>query len=479
MTIIVAYADNQFSKTIAYTFNLIFSILGVEYEILPYSELVSGKIGNRNLLVSYGHEKVEQNADYQIHIYQSKLFDRDYKTLSSMPPLPLKRWNELPIIYEGNGQIEDIVVRSGNMIQTNIDIIASSFFMLSRYEEIIVDARDEHDRFPATESVAYKENFLTRPIVNEYIDLFWKWIDSFNLGLKRKTLWGNKDFAVFLTHDIDNLKKYRWWRPPLYSFGRSIKHKQPGKTLHYAWDWIASSLGIKQDPYWTFDRIVELEHKCDFRSAFYFMAGGNTKFERNRYSIDAPEVIALIKKLESMGHEIGLHGSYNSFSDYEMLISEKAKLDQIVSNKRYGSRQHYLRWKTPDTWRVLEKAGMLYDTTLGYADHEGFRCGICLPYKPYDVLADRRIEIWELPLAVMDTTLHVKYQDPDEAYRSIELLIENVRKHHGLLVMLWHNTCLYELDYPVLKASYERIMRLNRNSDCAGNQHVLSNLLGI
>ena len=54
-----------------------------------------------------------------------------------------------------------------------------------------------------------------------------------------------------------------------------------------------------------------------------------------------------------------------------------------------GGRQHYLRWKSPDTWRILEKTGLKYDVTLSFADHEGFRCGICFPYKPFDVVENR------------------------------------------------------------------------------------------
>jgi len=147
-----------------------------------------------------------------------------------MPQLPLKRWNGLPVIYEGNGDIRSPVVQSENLIETNIDIIASSFFMLSRYEEVIVDEKDQYDRFPATASVAYKEDFLTRPIVNEYIDLLWGWIDSFQLGFKRRVFWGGKDFAVLLTHDVDTIQRFRWWRPPLRSASHLLKAGQIGKA---------------------------------------------------------------------------------------------------------------------------------------------------------------------------------------------------------------------------------------------------------
>lgn len=55
-----------------------------------------------------------------------------------------------------------------------LDIFAASFFMLTRWEEYVNKARDSHNRFPATESLAYKQGFLDRPIVNEYLEEFKK-----------------------------------------------------------------------------------------------------------------------------------------------------------------------------------------------------------------------------------------------------------------------------------------------------------------
>lgn len=459
MKITIIYTDDQFPNPIIYTFGIIFSILGAKYRILPYSEVAVSKSIGSGLLISYGREKVDVNAEYQIHIYQSRLFSKDYGTASSMPQLPLRLWNGLPVIYEGNGDVKELVMQSENLMETNIDIIASSFFMLSRYEESILDVRDQHDRFPASASVACKENFLMRPIVNEYMDLLWKWIDGFQIGIERKVLWNGRDLAVMLTHDVDLVRKYRWWRPPLKSLARTIKRGQFGKALHYGLDWITSSLKIKSDPYWNFDEIIELEHEYGFTSSFYFLAGANAKYDLYRYSISNSKIITLIEKLERAGHEVGLHGSYNSPNDYEIFIKEKNKLDQIVSNKKYGGRQHYLRWKTPDTWRILEKAGILYDSTLGYAECNGFRCGVCFPYKPFDVIADRKMDIWELPLTVMDK-LNSDYQDTDPEYifQRTKRLINTVKNYNGVFVLLTHNSSFYRLQGLELSNVYEKIL---------------------
>lgn len=460
MKVTVAYSSEQFAKPISYIFDLMLSILGLEHEILSYSELTSKGLDNGSLLISYGHKAIKINSEYQIHIYQSELFSKDYKTLSSMPNLPLKRWNGLPIIYQGNGDIENLVTRNRNLIETNVDIVASSFFMLTRYEEILIDERDQYDRFPATASIAYKENFLTRPIVNDYIGLLRKWIDSLNLDIKFRTLWDGKDLAILLTHDVDSPWRYKWWRPPLKTIARAIANgKLFTDALRYTWDWCASSLRIKQDPGWNFDYILDIEHRYCLSSSFYFMTYGEGQYGNN-YSIDDNRIISLIKKLENADHEVGFHGSFGSYNNYEKFSDEKRELDHFVSNKHYGGRQHYLRWETPVTWRILEKAGMLYDTTLCYADHEGFRCGICLPFRPFDVLEDRVMDIWELPLIVMDGTLrNYRNLPPEQSKEVIRALLDVVAERQGLFVMLWHNNSLYEADFPGWKRVYENAIK--------------------
>lgn len=67
----------------------------------------------------------------------------------------------ITIIY---GEDKLIIDRNSKTIVCGIDIFASSFFMLTRWEEYVNKKRDNHNRFPASESLAYKFGFLNRPI---------------------------------------------------------------------------------------------------------------------------------------------------------------------------------------------------------------------------------------------------------------------------------------------------------------------------
>lgn len=441
--ILILYSNEKFAGEIEYTFKVLFSILDLPYKILTYSSY-SSEVTN-TLVVSYGNQKPSVPGEVRlIHIYASDFFGDDYLTQTSLPGRPLPRFDDLPVIYSGNGKLNSLLDKSDNLIKTNIDIIASSFFMLTRYEEVIVDERDKFDRFPATSSLAYKEGFLERPIVDEYIELFWNWIDSFNPGLKRKKLWAGKKFAVCLTHDVDRLRKFRLM-PPLLTLKRVLFERRESKK---AWrvftDYLKAIGRSMEDPYLiAFDRLLSLERAYGCASTFYFMAEGED------YSVSSSDTKALMNRLLDERNEIGLHGGFDSYNDSTRLNDEKRLVEQALGAEVIGIRQHFLRWKTPETWRIQEKAGLKYDTTLSFADHVGFRCGICHPYQPFDVLEGRILDIWEVPLVVMDGSLF-GYQDLclEEGWQVIKTLIDTVEQHRGVFVTLWHNSSFYELEHP-------------------------------
>ena len=100
------------------------------------------------------------------------------------------------------------------------------------------------------------------------------------------------------------------------------------------------------------------------------------------YNIENPWIIELIRTIVNRGHEIGYHAGYDTYLDEELTKKEVHLLRTILEKNNIkttinGGRQHYLRWRTPDTFRNWEAAGMKYDSTLGFADMPGFRCGIC------------------------------------------------------------------------------------------------------
>ncbi len=453
--LLAIYDDYRFSASIEYVFHLFLSIYGIDYRIAPLRELEASDFDlSETLVISYGKEKPGLRAQHQIHIYTSDFFGKDYLKSASMPDIPLKRYIGLPIIYSGHGEFDGFVRKSDKLIETNIDIIAASFFMLSRYEEAVLDVKDRYGRFPATASIAYKEKFLDRPIVNEYIELLWNWIDGFDLGFKRKQLWGDKDFAVCVTHDVDEVKRYKFY-PPLGAIKRSLVQKDIKKAWAIFIDYLKTKIGFKQDPYHdAFDYIIDLETKYGFTSSFYFMTNGE------RYSLDDPYSKEIVMKLKNKGFELGIHPGFNAYNNLDVLKSEKERFERTTGVEVAGGRQHYLKWKTPESWRTWEAAGLAYDSTLGFADHEGFRCGICYPFRPFDLIENRVINLWEIPLTVMDGTLDgYRNLSAEEGQDILVKLLKTIERHNGVFVLLWHNSYMCQLFTPEWEKCFEDFYR--------------------
>jgi len=141
----------------------------------------------------------------------------------------------------------------------------------------------------------------------------------------------------------------------------------------------------------------------------------------------------------------------------ERLAAEKARLDAVLGETHYGGRQHYLRFQAPDTWRHWEQVGLAYDSTLAFADHEGFRGGTCHPFRPFDVQQDRELNLWEHPLIVMDRTL-LNYRGlaPAQAVERVLQLARRCKSVEGDLILLWHNSLLARL--PLEVETYKQIV---------------------
>ena len=460
---IASFKNETESAQFQYIINTFSQIYRTPFQILHYDKLQDQ--GDNTLLISYG-KFVPTWKGKHIHIYESAFFGEGYLTPQSLPRIPLPRYKDIPVLYLGGEWKEPFITRKGDLIETNIDIIASSFFMLTRYEEVVNHVPtilDEHERFPAIASIAYQENFLHRPIVNEYFEILWYCIKELVPYIEKKSLWRDKDFALCLTHDVDAVQKYKPLSEALTIGGLLLKQHSPKKAATRFVDNILVALRKKNDPFDTFDMILNLEQRYDATSTFFFMTEPDFS---GGYCLDEPKVRQTINKVSAAGAEIGLHAGYYSYNNQENINRQKGNLTKILQHGNFGCRQHYLRWKTPDTWRIQEECGIIYDTTLCFADHEGFRAGICHPFQPFDIKENRILNLWEIPLTIMDGSLfNYRKLSPIEGLSTIESYIETVKKLQGLLVLLWHNSFFDSDIYPGWTDIYEKVLASTVNAN--------------
>lgn len=342
------------------------------------------------------------------------------------------------------------LICSNDKVYLPFDIFGTAFFIMSGYEESTVPDRDMHDRFTSSCSHYHTQDFIYRPLVNEYIDFLYNVVKKF-LGISSST-YERRSFKVIPSHDVDAP-----FHPKLQTPLSALKHVAKGvlrehsiKSSYYRLkNVLLSSFSLKYDPFYEFESIFDFSANNNVVSDFYFISGRtSSKATDGYYSIKQKKIINLIDDIVEHDFNVGLHPSYNTYKSEGSLIKEVRNLENIVnriSSKKFKikSRQHILRWDNNITPRLLDSVGISQDSTLGYADTPGFRRGLCYLFPLYDLVNRKRLDIVESPLILMECSLiderYLGLGCSDEAYSLVSLLKEQCIEYKGDFVVLWHN----------------------------------------
>jgi len=329
------------------------------------------------------------------------------------------------------------------------DILGLTYWMLTRMEEIGRRDLDDHGRFPAKSSHAFQHDYLERPIVDEWLHILGQVIQCVwpQIHLKRH------QFDIKVSHDVDAPARYAFQKLGglIRTMGGDvIVRKDLGSALAGPWIWLNSKKEIHpRDPVNTFDWLMEQSELHGFTSAFYFICGRTDKTKDAAYDPEMPQVRALMRKIYLRGHEIGLHPSYNTFDNPEEIRREADRLRKVcreesIDQSAWGGRMHFLRWDQSVTLKAWNDAGMAYDSTLGYADLPGFRCGTCFEYPAFDITSDQMLPLRIRPLVAMDCTIiaerYLGLGSTEAAFNKFNELKNKCKAVGGVFTLLWHNS---------------------------------------
>lgn len=192
-----------------------------------------------------------------------------------------------------------------------------------------------------------------------------------------------------------------------------------------------------RDPLDQFSRLVEQERLRGLGASYYFLPLRLHRRDAN-YSLLLPEIVHAIEKLRSQGFEVGVHGTYTSL-DRPSGLAEEYSCFRRLGVEVLGGRQHWLRFTLDRLISALEKAGAIYDTSLGWSDRIGYRAGACFPFPPYNFEKEQPANFIELPMAIMDQALQAEVKNPAEWFQtSADLLAQSRRFGWGGISLLWH-----------------------------------------
>lgn len=334
------------------------------------------------------------------------------------------------------------------------DIFAASFYLISRYEEYLPHVQDIHERFSVEESLAFKNGFLKKPL----IDI---WAHKLKDALQEKfpeNEFVPKKYRYISTFDINQTYLYRS-RGVVQSLGGFVSDFFTLQLRAFI-DRIAVLLKIKKDPYDTYDKIVRLKKEHTVFTVLFFLIAKVSTFDTN-ISITKDKYRLLIKSMSDYV-KIGLNSSYFTMNKEELLKKEMKKMESIINTPVSKTRQHMLRNHLPETYQNLIDLEVEEDYTMGYANALGFRASTCTPFYFYDLDFEIQTPLKVIPFAVNDYTLNeVMNLSPKQAFAQIIGLYTEVKKVNGTFVTLFHNELLS--DYGIWKGwknVYEETLKI-------------------
>jgi hypothetical protein len=430
-----------------------YSLYGIKHFIEKFGIPIKLNIPSQSgIAIAYG---AETTGDFLIKIGENEIKNSICGKVSTqsekIPVCEIPRdtgpRDEVIAYFENGITRYPCVTRTKQSIIIGIDIFKETGYLLSGHLDTLRPSLDIPSKreLASKPTVDFLENILFEAILAACSDR--------HIPLVQKSIWPNgKSFAVCLTHDVDEIKKtYQWISRPLrYLIKRDIQGFK-GQVNSF----IQKIRGI--EPYNTYDDIIGIENALGAKSTYFILKETGTLalsskktwylYGRNR-SLQSPEIRALIKRLQTNRDEVAIHGSYFSYLQPELLEEQTRELEGIIHEKVVGSRQHNLNLEVPATWNHQLSAGLRYDTTLGFKDTIGFRWGTSFPFFPCNT--GTTIPILEIPLIIMDICLEPSNNKIADCLR----IADEVKRHHGVLTLLWHPPIFNTLEYPDARDIY-------------------------
>jgi len=353
------------------------------------------------------------------------LFDQGINDID----IKILKWDDTPCFFP-----------AGEASSIPFDIFAASFYLVSRYEEYLPHVQDYHERFPADESIAFKNNFLEEPVVDIWAYKFLELIKEKFPKYEYK----KREFQLISTIDVDTAFAYKN-KGIMRTIGGFLKDIVHFRFVNF-WHRLLAILNFSKDPFNTFSELLEIKKEYNVNTLFFFLLGDYTTFDKN-ISASNNKFQSLLKSVGDYA-KIGMHPSYFSIRNFDKLKKEKLRLESIINSPVTFSRQHFLRLSLPETYQYLIDLDIEEDHTMGYAKHVGFRASTCTPFYFYDLDFEIQTPLKVVPFALMDVTLKDYMQlSNEESVAKILKLKEAVKNVNGTFVSLFHNETLSENEF--------------------------------
>ncbi len=407
-TMILIYIQ-KLNPRVSYVFKHIFTrILKVE---IRFTSEINEFIAHSGFKFSYGKQALGNELFFQS---QGLLFEQGIESID----INVKPWDDTLCFFQ-------VSTKSA----LPFDIFAASFYLLSRYEEYLPHVKDARGRFPFTESLGYKHQFLESPVVNQWsyklkevLQEFFKEITftkttgslHYIVNAEEPFAFDQKGFfrsSVGFLKDLFKLK-----------FQTIIKRS---KVL----------IGLERDPFDTFKWMVTSIKSRKFNVTVFFQMGEAINFETS-INTKRQRFRELIKFVSDYC-DVGLVVSKNARFNAEILKAEKNRLEEITNRFLEKTQFSELVVGLPEAYRNLVSFEVASDYSMVYEKTSGFRAGTCTPFLFYDLDYEIKTPLMIMPIAF--TSKGFDKISPADTTAKIKELHAKVLKVDGDFMGLFSN----------------------------------------
>ena len=404
-------------------------ILGIE---VRFSTRVEDFIGHKGPKLTYTKQPLQNEFFIRNH---DLLFRQGIEKVA----IQVSDWDGLPAFF-----------KTGDRSNIPYDILAASFYLISRYEEYLPHIRDSHGRFPPSESLAHQNNFLHLPLVE-----LWAFRLFAILKERFPDLTANPSgysfqpvIDVTTSHAFSHRGFFRGLGGLVYDISR----------LQFArvWQRVKVGLNLAADPYNNFDKLIELHRKYKVEAKFFFQFATYSTYDKN-VSPNNQKFQALIKSVGDYA-PIALALSYAAYDKPELMKEEKDNLTEVLHRNITASRMRFNRVDIPQTYRDLVASEIAEDYTLGYSHQIGFRASTCTPFYFYDMALESIQPVKIIPFAFHDYAL-LSYASIKDIFNALDGLYASLQKVQGNLCFVFSNELLGGHQTEGWLSLYEEILK--------------------
>ena len=327
--------------------------------------------------------------------------------------------------------------QNGEKSSLPFDIFSAAFYLLSRYEEYLPHVKDEFGRFTAQESIAYEHKFLHQPVVDI-------WAYKFRDALKvRFPDYQYKERSYRVEPVIDVPMAYYYKHKGLMRTIGGVFNDLYRFKLKSLYKRFLTLFGFQEDPYNTFDWLIEQQKTVRRKFNVFFLIGDYSTYDKN-VSINNKIFVSLIKSVADYC-KVGLKASYFALEDLNILKREKRHIEGVINIALSQCRNSFSKLNLPLAYRNLVELEINEDYTMGYVNENGFRAGTCTPFLFYDIDYEIQTPLMVYPFQVMDYVL-LRHNSLLDKTEELQRFISEVKRVNGTFIPVFHNYTFSETE---------------------------------